>query len=237
VGLRADLRERVVPERRGCRVASLQRRLLVLLPSRLLLGLQRAVGMGALPLRPLGLRQRARLGLVPGQHLRRRLGLLVLGLGLHRLGAARLLERPGLLPQHALSRLLRPVLLELRPLRPHRGARLPPVLRAREPHPRPHRRKRSGDSASAGRSPGPRTRRGTARAQLARRKGGEGGARRPRAPRRDDEEPLRGRRGSRRAQRSHPQGGGCRPDGTCAGARHRCATIVPSPPPRPPEPS
>ena len=73
------------------------------------------LGLGLLPLRPLGLVSRVRLGLDPGQPVVRRLGPLGRGHGLSGLGAARLLEPAGL-GRLAGLRLLRPTLLDVRRL-------------------------------------------------------------------------------------------------------------------------
>src|SRR6185295_13750328 len=105
------------PGQRVRRLASLQQRLLVLRTGRQLLGLLRSLGLGAVPLRPLGLRGRTRLVLGPRRRLLGRVGLLVLRAELLRLVPARLL---GLSLRAALRvRRLRLPLLEFRRVPQH----------------------------------------------------------------------------------------------------------------------
>ncbi len=80
-----------IPVGRLPRLAPVLERLLVEHAVRLLLGLLRSLGLGPVPLWPLGLGAGVRLGLVPRLDLLRRLGQLVLRTRLRGLGAARLL--------------------------------------------------------------------------------------------------------------------------------------------------
>ena len=119
VGRGRRLRRRVVSDRRVRRLAPVLRRVLVVRPRRLLLGLERALGLGALPLRLLAMDRLASLVLGARARLRRRVGLVVLGIVQRRLGAARLLGPPRMVGWTALRGLLRSALLDVRELRPH----------------------------------------------------------------------------------------------------------------------
>ena len=138
----------MVPRSGSCRLAAVPRRILGLRTRRLLLGLPRALGMGAVPLRALELGRGLRLVLGAGTGLLGRLGRLVLGIDSRRMGRDGLLGTP-LQRSWDLLRLLRPLHLDVRGLRAHRPPELQPPRGARRRHRRRHPPRQGRHAATA----------------------------------------------------------------------------------------